>query len=287
MDEKKLAVRRMQDYIEAHLHESITLKQLANACYLSPSYAAKLFKDYTGHTPYYYMKACRLSEAARLLRDQNVKVLDVALDYVFDSHEGFTRAFTKQFGLPPKRYAKEKPPVKWFLPYPVSTEKKEIVMNGFIFTQVIERPQRKVMIKRGKTATEYFKYVDEVGCDVWGMLMSIKEALYEPIGMWLPKSYVREGTSTYVQGVELPMDYDNKVPEGFEIIEMPETSVMIFQGQPYDDDQFSQVIGHMMDAVDRYKPELYGYEFDLNQPKFQLEPKGERGYIEGRPVKKL
>jgi AraC-like DNA-binding protein len=125
MDEKKLAVRQMQDYIEAHLHETITLKQLADVCYLSPSYASKLFKDYTGYTPYYYIKACRLSEAARLLRDEKVKVLDVALDYVFDSHEGFTRAFTKQFGLPPKRYAQEKPPVKWFLPYPVRTEKKE------------------------------------------------------------------------------------------------------------------------------------------------------------------
>jgi hypothetical protein len=160
-------------------------------------------------------------------------------------------------------------------------------MKGFIFTQVIERPKRKVMIKRAKTATEYFKYVEEVGCEVWGVLMSIKEALYEPIGIWLPKDYVIEGTSVYVQGVELPLDYDNIVPDGYELIELPESSVMIFQGQPFDDDQFGEVIGHMMDAVNRYQPEIYGYEFDLSQPRFQLEPKGERGYIEGRPVKKL
>ena len=40
----------------------------------------------------------RLSKAAMELRDKDLKVVDVAMDFVFDSHEGFTRAFRKQFG---------------------------------------------------------------------------------------------------------------------------------------------------------------------------------------------
>ena len=43
-----------------------------------------------------------------------------------------------------------------------------------VFVQVIEKPERKVIIKRGKTATEYFQYCEEVGCDVWGLLCSMK-----------------------------------------------------------------------------------------------------------------
>lgn len=43
-----------------------------------------------------------------------------------------------------------------------------------IFVQVVERPKRKVLLKRGIKATEYFAYCEEVGCDVWGMLSSVK-----------------------------------------------------------------------------------------------------------------
>lgn len=288
MEEKRIAVRKMQDYIQDHLHETITMKSLSKAACLSPSYAGKVFKELTGYTPYYYIKAWRLSEAAKLLRDEDVKVIDVALDFVFDSHEGFTRAFSKQFGLPPKRYSVDKPPVKWFLPYPITVKDKEVVMNQFIFTQVIERPRRKVLIKRGITATEYFKYCDEVSCDVWGILTSVKEALYEPAGFWLPKALIRPGTSEYVQGVEVPIDYKNVVPDGFELIELPPCQMIIFQGQPYDDDFFEKEITDMVEAMKDFKPELYGYEYYNDEtPSFQLEPLGERGYIEGKPVRKL
>lgn len=288
MDEKRIAVRRIQEYIDQHIHEKITLKELSDAANMSPSYATKVFKEVTGYTPYYYLKSVRLSNAAKLLRDQDVKVIEVALDYVFDSHEGFTRAFSKQFGLPPKRYADEKPPIKWFLPYPVNVSQKEVVMEQFIFTQVIERPKRKALIMRGKKATEYFEYCEEVGCDVWGILMSVKEALYEPAGFWLPESLITPGTSQYVQGVEVPLDYDNVVPEGFELVEMPPYKVMIFQGQPYDDEVFEAAIGGMMEAVDKFNPVLYGFEYAPEEgPRFQLEPRGERGYIEGRPVREV
>lgn len=288
MDEKRLVVRKIQDYIQEHIHEKITLAQLSRYVYLSPSYVTKIYKEVTGYTPYYYIKATRLSAAARLLRDQDVKVIDVALDYVFDSHEGFTRAFTKQFGLPPKIYSKNKPPIQWFLPYPVTIIKKEAIMDQFIFTQVIERPKRKALILRGKTATEYFAYCDEVGCDVWGILMSVKEALFEPAGFWLPDSLVPEGTSTYVQGVEVPLDYHNVVPQGFELIDLPAYKVMIFQGQPYNDENFESEVSNMMAAMDNFNPNLYGFEYAPEEgPRFQLEPRGERGYIEGRPVKAI
>lgn len=128
MDEKRQAVRCMQDYIKDNLSKKISLKELSRAANISPSYATKIFKEVTGYTPYYYMKSLRLSEAAKILRDQDIKVIDLALDYVFDSHEGFTRAFSKQFGLPPKRYAKDKPPIQWFLPYPVQKTSRTMSM---------------------------------------------------------------------------------------------------------------------------------------------------------------
>jgi len=43
-------------------------------------------------------------------------------------------------------------------------------------------------VKRGIQAADYYAYCEEVGCDVWDVLCNIKHALYEPIGMWLPKN---------------------------------------------------------------------------------------------------
>lgn len=290
-----MAVQQMQEYIDAHIHEKITLKQLSQAAGYSPWHSARIFKELVGKTPFDYIRALRLTKAALSLRDEEHKIIDVAFDFVFDSHEGFTRAFSKKFGLSPKVYSKKTPPIQLFMPekilnYYQILNKGEIEMNHkksakTIFVQVIERPERKVLLKRGIKATGYFAYCDEVGCDVWGLLSSVKEALYEPIGMWLPKHLIKEGTSQYVQGVELPMDYGNAVPEGYDLIELPSCKMMIFQGEPYDDENFMGEIDEAMDAIEKYDPTIYGFKWAPEEaPRFQLAPMGYRGYIEARPV---
>ena len=63
---------------------------------------------------------------------------------------------------------------------------------------------------------------------------------------------------------------------------------MIFQGQPYDDEEFEQAIGDLWKVMKYYHHELYGFEWaDEDAPRFQYEPQGYRGYIEGRPVKQV
>jgi len=55
-----------------------------------------------------------------------------------------------------------------------------------VFVQVVERPARKMILKRGIKATHYFEFCEEVGCDIWGILCNIKDAIYEPVGCWMP-----------------------------------------------------------------------------------------------------
>lgn len=290
-----IAVQKMQEFIDRHIYEKITLKQLSNASGYSPWHAARIFKDITRKTPFEYIRALRLTKAALSLRDGEHKIIDVALDFVFDSHEGFTRAFSKEFGLPPKKYSQSTPPIQLFMPYKAFDTYRSFHKGGrkmnennnlkTIFVQVIERPARKVLLKRGVMATDYFKYCEEVGCDVWPMLSSVKEALYEPIGMWLPKHLINEGTSQYVQGVELPIDYCNVIPTGYELIELPPCKMMVFQGEPYNEDDFMDAIGEVWKHIDKFNPTIYGYEWSTESaPRFQLAPMGYRGYIEARPV---
>ena len=292
------AVERMQAFIDAHLKERITLHMLAEAAGYSPWHAARMFKELTGRSPFDYIRMLRLSRAAVRLREEEVKVVDVAFDFLFDSHEGFTRAFTRHFGITPKNYTQYKPPVKLFIPEDVhekylalergismSTERQQ---PNTIFVQVVKRPARKLILKRGIKAEDYFAYCDEVGCEVWDVLTGIKHAIYEPIGMWLPDNLRPDGTSVYAQGVEVPLSYAEPLPAGFEMITLPACMMMIFQGQPYDDNDFQQAIGDLWEAMKNYKPEIYGFRWaDEDGPRFQLEPQGYRGYIEGRPVRPL
>ncbi len=290
------AVERMQDYIEAHVNEPITLHMLAEAAGYSPWHAARLFKALTGKTPFEYIRAVRLSRAAVRLRDEDVKIVDVAFDFVFDSHEGFTRAFSKQFGLSPHGYSQKKPYIQLFIPTSVKKfylalqkgewQMSETIKSNSIFVQVVDRPARKLIIKRGIKAGDYYAYCEEVGCEVWDVLCGVKDALNEPIGMWLPANLQKPGTSVYAQGVEMPLDYAGPIPEGYELVELPPCKMMVFQGQPYDDAKFEEAIGSVWETMKTYNPELYGFKWaDEDGPRFQLAPQGYRGYIEGRPVR--
>ncbi len=289
------AVERMQSYIEGHLHDPITLRQLANAAGYSPWHAARVFKALTGKSPFDYIRSLRLSRAAGRLRDGSARVVDVAFDFVFDSHEGFTRAFSRQFGVSPQSYSREKPAIRLFIPRNIrettialqeGDKMTETLKTKTIFVQVVDRPARRLILKRGIKASDYYAYCEEVGCEVWDVLCGIKQALYEPVGMWLPANLVKPGTSVYAQGVEVPREYAGPIPEGFEMIELPACKMMIFQGEPFDDADFEQAIGSLWETMKNYRPEIYGFRWaEEDGPRIQLEPQAYRGYIEGRPVR--
>lgn len=271
------AVSKMQAYIKKHLEESITLHTLAQVAGYSPWHCAKIFKELTGKAPFEYIRMCRLSKAAIELRDHNLKIVDVAMDFVFDSHEGFSRAFRKQFGISPNSYKKQTPPIYLFHPWSVreyyywltgSKEQTESFTQNFTI-HVQTFPKRWLLLKRGVKANNYFSYSEEVGCDVWGLLCSIKEALYEPIGVWLPDALRLPNTSEYAQGVELPFNYSGVVPEGFDLIDLPECNMMMFQSEPYDDIYFEKIITALSAAIDIYDPTVDGYEWvDNVAPRF-------------------
>ena len=150
----------------------------------------------------------------------------------------------------------------------------------------MRKPGRKVIIKRGIQAEDYFAYCGEVGCDVWGILMSMDSLCGEPVCLWLPEDYRKPGTSMYVQGVECGLEDTPQIPESFDMIELPEAEYLAFQGEPFREEDYCEAIQAVQHAMDRYDPSLIGYEWDDSNPRIQLEPRGERGYIELRAVKR-
>lgn len=299
-----LAVERMKAYVDAHLLEPMTLRDIAGAVGYSQYYAARLFKEETGESLFAYVRRSRLLLSAHMLRSEKGKVLDVALDFVFDSHEGFTRAFANAFGITPKKYAAYPDPDGWLIPYHYlnrnrqhkqrTEEQKMEQKTSVIFTQIVERPARKLILKRSKSATHYMEYVEEFGCgtpenpDPWSILCGIKEAIYEPVGVWLPENMRPEGTGVYAHGVEVPADYQGTIPEGFDVIDLEPCLLLVFQGEPYDDEYYEEAVGLCMEQIKKFNPEVYGYRYAPQlAPKMQLAPMGWRGYIELHPIEKV
>ncbi len=305
--EKQKVVDHMQGVIEAHLGEPLTLAALTRGTGYSMWHAARMFQEITGETPLAYLRRRRLSEAALRLVGGGHRVADVAFDFTFDSHEGFTRAFAREFGLTPVGFMKNRPALPLFLPpraraHFSKRQQGEIFMKKdrktedktastatrTVFVQIVERPARRLVLLRGRAATHYFEYCEEVGCEVWDRLAGIPDALHEPMGLWLPENLRPEGTSTYVQGVEVAADWAGEVPEGFEVIDLGPCRWLVFQGEPFDDRDFERAIEDLWDVMNRYDPSVIGYRWaDADAPRFQLAPLGERGYIEGRPVDRI
>ena len=282
MNEQILAVQRMQEYIDRNLYEEITMAELARAAMFSPWYSYRLFKSHTGLSPADYIRRLRLSKSAVKLKNENVKICDIAFETGFGSVDGYQRAFLREFGCNPKEYAETKVPITLFIPYGVkfrALRKENVKMENVknVFIQVIEKPTRKVILKRGIKSTEYFEYCEEVGCDVWGLLTSIKSISGEPVCLWLPEKYIKENTSVYVQGVEVDVNYDGIVPEGFDVIKLPKAKYLMFQGEPFKEEDYCKAIQEVQESIKKYNPSVIGYKWDKENPKIQLEPIGERG----------
>ncbi|MGI6070738.1 MAG: helix-turn-helix domain-containing protein [Blautia sp.] len=289
MQEHIWAVQRMQDYIEKHLDETITLGDLARASLFSPWYSFRLFKEHTNITPAEYIRRLKLSKSALRLRDEGCSVTEAAFALGFQSVEGYQRAFHREFGCNPGEYAKHPVPIYLFVPYGVIYKeiRKEYQMEKVknVFVQKIHKPERKVLIKRGIAAEDYFAYCEEVGCDVWGLLTSMPSISGEPVCLWLTEKYRKPHTSRYVQGVEVSRDFQGEIPEGFDVLVLPEADYLMFQGEPFAEEDYCQAIQEVQEAVKKYDPAVIGCVWDKENPRIQLEPIGTRGYIELLAVK--
>lgn len=97
-------LRRVIDFIEAHLHESIGLDDLARAAGLSSNHFLRVFKLATGETPYHFLRARRLERARQLLAEDAMPLAELALECGFANQAHFTAAFSRELGISPGRY---------------------------------------------------------------------------------------------------------------------------------------------------------------------------------------
>ncbi|MPM92757.1 hypothetical protein SDC9_139893 [bioreactor metagenome] len=296
LSDKIVAVGKMQKFIDCHIEGEITLEDLSASCGYSKYYALRIFKELTGKTPFEVIRALRLTKAAALLRDSDCKVVDVALDNRYDSHDGFTKAFLRQFEITPQKYSKYTPAINYFIHYPIEAyyilkdgreSMPEEKVSRTVTVSVVERPARKLIFLR-TSSSDYFAACEEVGCDWEGYYNSIPEKYDTAAGGRLPKSLVKPGTNGTAFFVEVPIDYDKPILEGYEIAEIPACTYLYFNGMPFDDqNDFCEAIGILNEAIGAYPFEKFGWKQSENAPYLGMGAEAQTGARAAVPVVKI
>lgn len=98
-------IEKALSFIEDHLKQEYTLAELANYIGYSPFYFSREFHSQVGMPVMAYIRKRRLLSAADGVNDGG-KILDIAIEYGFDTCAGFTRAFLHEFGCGPRQYRK-------------------------------------------------------------------------------------------------------------------------------------------------------------------------------------
>lgn len=101
---KSQTFQRVLDYIEENLSETMSLQALSQISGYSVPQFYRLFKQLTGDTVNEYLCRRKMSEAAIELKNSSKSISEIAFQYGFQSHDVFTRAFRRVYGITPNEY---------------------------------------------------------------------------------------------------------------------------------------------------------------------------------------
>ena len=90
-------IRRSLDYVEAHLHRAVRVADMAAAACYSEFHFIRLFNEAVRHSPYDYAMRRRITASADGLVIDGASVLETALEWGFESPDGYSRAFRRVF----------------------------------------------------------------------------------------------------------------------------------------------------------------------------------------------
>lgn len=97
-------LHRCVQYIGEHYSEPITLTQVAEKVYLTPTYLCRVFKKEAGVTFNEYLNRVRINKAKDLLRNRDLRLTDISLMVGFEDQSYFTKVFKRMTGTLPRAY---------------------------------------------------------------------------------------------------------------------------------------------------------------------------------------
>jgi YesN/AraC family two-component response regulator len=101
------ALETAVQYIDGHLTEELSVRELAGVCFISADHLTRLFKKKFGVSESEYMQERRIRLAGELMRRQEMSISMVANKVGFGTYSYFTEQFKKFYGMTPREYQKQ------------------------------------------------------------------------------------------------------------------------------------------------------------------------------------
>ncbi|MFZ5354028.1 MAG: helix-turn-helix domain-containing protein [Bacillota bacterium] len=280
------------NYIEDRLHEEIELNELAKESSFSLMQVYRIFSTITGMTPKDYIRGRRLTKALFDVKYLKDPILDIALKYGYSTHEAFSRAFRKYFGILPSEYRKKQesavPMYKYDVPVALIHKASHEAADSCYYDNkkidlfFADKAALKLagwVNKDKMLPSDFYDYCILNGIE--NRFAIVKDALF-CCGACLnkPKPY-----DMHMFCMALPYDYNGTLPDDFEVFDVQASRYAVFSHGPYSPEEHGGVISSVRSMVSSFRPEAYGYEFNMSDAPI-LETDNELGYFLHLPVRK-
>ena len=313
----QLMVDEIDEGIKCRRDEALTLSRLARRLGYSEFYIARKFREVAGMSFRDYLRRRRLALALVEVRESDRGILDIAFDYGFSSHEAFTRAFKRLYGITPSAYRQRPVPLvlrtkinpfdRYFLGL---GEIGMVKSDNGVKTYFVTIPAHKFLYVWDDESNGYWEFwqrqAQKPGQDcetICGLLDSIKGKLddeggsdsnsgsgqimafiHDPAG----KSFCYGIPRVECYGVRLPAEYQGDVPPQMTLKDVPEGEYLVFEHGPFDYEQENWSVQEKIEkAVADFQYGGTGYCFDDSPGRITyLYHDPERFWKEIRPVRK-
>ncbi|WP_459500672.1 AraC family transcriptional regulator [Bacillus sp. C1] len=235
MESYETQIQKVIDYIEEDVMEKQALRHLARIANFSEYHFHRVFQTLVGDTVMEYVRKRRLARAAYQLSHTDEKILDIALEHGFQSHETFTRAFKKLFQMTPSRYRKQGINTPMYDKVNVKQRKFNPYLGGIQMEFRIEKKpvfhvagyELKTSSKEGKNQKEIPAFWDHyLQNDLANNISNRKHTdQYVELGMCTDFN-LETGDFTYIIGMEVT-DFEN-VPSELAKRTFPEATYAVF-----------------------------------------------------------
>ena len=280
--------------IKNYNDETLTLRFLSHKLGYSEFYTTRKFKEISGMPFRDYLRHRKLAFALKEVRDSEKSLLDIAFDYGFSSHEAFTRAFKKTYGVTPSEYRKNPKPVvlrtkinpfdRYFLGF---GEIGMIKSTEDIKIYFVTIPAHKFLHIKNYESNGYWDFwqkqslIPGQDCEtVCGLLDSIKGKLDDDGGSETNSgngqimAYINDPEGrlcdwgfprTECYGVRLPIDYQGEVPAQMLMMDVPEAEYLVFEHGPFNYEQENRTVEEKIEkAMADFDFTDTGYCFDTS-----------------------
>lgn len=243
-------------HIEANLDEEISLPEVAERAGYSVFHFGRIFQGVTGETVMDYVRKRRLTEAAKALVQTDRRILDIALDWQYDSHEAFARAFKRAYGMTPGAFRRRRVFVPVRMPLSIADIQPLGTRGAAMETRIINLPAMRVvgMAYVGRNEN------GEIAV-MWG---EFSRRFDEVQGKICPNAKLgvcgdaqEDGSFRYVSGFQV--EADAPVPDGMTVFDVPAaTYVVVTQHGVLSDEQHG--LGAVLNFVYREWLPSSGYQ---------------------------